>query len=81
MRSITSLVKFTVPLNFFSEVLRILFVRSRDWQMFTYSYGECSENLQCSVQGRCEGCSFITFRCWDQDINTSTGYYIDLDLG
>ena len=43
------------------------------------------ENLQCSFQGRCEGCSFLTFTCWEQnDDNTHNsdnpeGYPIDME--
>ena len=48
-----------------------------------FSYGGCSENLQCSLQGRCEGCSFLTFTCWEMETSVpgAAPYPIQLDLG
>jgi len=28
-------------------------------------YGICGDGLMCSNCGRCQGCSFATFMCWD----------------
>eukprot|EP00090_Calanus_glacialis_P010458 TRINITY_DN18843_c0_g1_i1.p1 TRINITY_DN18843_c0_g1~~TRINITY_DN18843_c0_g1_i1.p1 ORF type:complete len:109 (-),score=14.14 TRINITY_DN18843_c0_g1_i1:40-366(-) len=41
------------------------------------SYGSCADNLLCSLHSRCEGCSFTTFLCWDND-SGSHAYYINI---
>eukprot|EP00092_Neocalanus_flemingeri_P041620 GFUD01045325.1.p1 GENE.GFUD01045325.1~~GFUD01045325.1.p1 ORF type:complete len:112 (+),score=20.78 GFUD01045325.1:87-422(+) len=43
------------------------------------SYGQCADNLLCSLHSRCEGCSFRTFKCWDNDMSTNE-YYIDINI-
>ena len=73
-------------LSYYLSILCII-VDSLYMCFLVYSYGPCMENLQCSFQGRCEGCSFLTFTCWEQnddntyDNDNPEGYPIQLERG
>merc|ERR1712037_566331 len=32
-----------------------------------HRYGKCAEGLVCSACHRCQGCSFISFTCWQDE--------------